>query len=69
MVYLGLDHSSISLTLDTINIKKTFPFRFEKMWSSHLGLFDKIKELWGIEVEGTIMYQVAKKLRFIKLEI
>ena len=39
------------------------------MWSSHPSLHNKIKEWWGIEVDGTTMYKVAKKLRFIKLEI
>lgn len=69
MVCLGLDHSPISLTLETINRKKDFLFRFGKMWFAYSGLFDKIKEWWGIEVEGTTMYKVAKKLRFIKMEI
>lgn len=69
LMRLALDHSPISLTLDRVNRKKGFPFRFEKMWSVHPILYEKIKEWWGIEVDGTSMYRVAKKLRFIKLEI
>ena len=65
LVRLGSDHSPISLTLDKINRKKSFPFGFEKMWLPHLGLHNKIKDWWDIEVDGTVMYNVAKKLRYI----
>lgn len=62
---LGSNHSFISLTLDRVNRKKDFPFRFEKMWSAHPSLHSKIKEWWAIEVDGITMYKVAKKLSFI----
>ena len=47
----------------------SFPFRFEKMWLDHPGLRLKINEWWGIDVEGTAMYKVAKKFRYIKSKI
>lgn len=69
LVRLGLDHSPIVLTIELCNRKKAFPFRFEKMWTAHPSLFDKIREWWGIDVDDTAMYKVAKKLKNIKMEI
>ena len=69
MVRLGSNHSPIALTLETINRNKAFPFRFEKMWSAYPSLSDKIKEWWGIDVDDTTMYKLAKKLKNIKMEI
>ena len=44
LVRIGSDHSPISLSLDKINRKKAFLFRFEKMWLDHPGLCNNIKE-------------------------
>ena len=39
------------------------------MWFAHPSLSDKIREWWGIDVDGISMYKVAKKLKNIKMEI
>ena len=69
MAKTGWDHSPISYTLDPIDIKCNFPFRFEKMWTSHMDIFLYILEWWNIHIEGSAMFKVAKKLRNVKLNI
>ena len=31
------------------------------MWTSHPNLLDKVKLWWGMDVEGTAMFRVARK--------
>ena len=66
---MGLDHSPISLSFFRLTFKRTFPFYFEKMWISHLGLETKIYSWWNIVMEGTTMYRVAQKLKNMKRNI
>ena len=66
---VGSDHSPISLSVAPIEPRRNFPFRFEKMWTSHPNLLDKVKSWWGIEVEGTTMFRVARKLSNVKRKI
>ena len=61
----GSDHSPISLTLDPIATKQNFPFRFERMWTSHPNISLHILEWWNIHIKGTTMFRVAKKLKNI----
>ena len=42
---------------------------FEKMWTSHPDLFDKVKSWWEIDVEGTTMFRVTRKLSNVKRKI
>ena len=36
------------------------------MWTSHPNLLEKVKLWWGMDVEGTTMFRVARKLRNVK---
>ena len=56
---VGSDHSPISLSISPLVVKRTFPFRFETMWITHLALEPKISSWWNIEIKGTAMYRVA----------
>lgn len=46
--------------------RRKFPFRFEKMWLTHPSLLNYVKEWWNVQVEGTAMFHIAKKLRIVK---
>ena len=63
---VGSNHSPISLSVVSIEPRRNFPFQFEKMWTSHPDLQNKICYWWGVEVEGIAMFSVAKKLTNVK---
>lgn len=63
---IGSDHYPISFVAESIKSNRCFPFRFEKMWISHPSLENSIANWWNINVDGSTMYKVAKKLRNIK---
>ncbi len=63
---VGSDHSPISLLVAPIEPRRNPHFRFEKMWTSHLDLLDKVKFWWSLEVEGSAMFRVARKLSNVK---
>ena len=63
---MGSDYSPISLSIAPIGPKTHPPFRFEKMWTSHPDLLGKVNLWWGIHVEGTAMFRVARKLSSVK---
>ncbi len=63
---IGSDYSSISLLVSPLVHRRYHPFKFEKMWTSHPDLLDNIKKWWGIEVEGSAMFRVTRKLSNVK---
>ena len=63
---VGSDHSPISLLVVPIEPRRNSPFRFEKMWTSHLDLLDKVKLWWGVDVGGIAIFRVSRKLSNIK---
>ena len=36
------------------------------MWTTHPNLFKKVNHWWGMEVEGTAMFRVSRKLSNVK---
>ena len=67
--HIGFDHSPISLSVVPIEPKRNFPFWFEKMWTSHPDLVEKVKSWWAIDVEGLAMFRVTRKLSNVKRKI
>lgn len=63
---VGSDHSPISLSVVSLEPKRNYPFRFEKMWISHPDLLNRISNWWSMEGEGTAMFRVTKKLSNMK---
>lgn len=66
---IGSDHYPISFVADNFKNNQSFPFWFEKMWISHPNHEKSITNWWNIDVNGTTMYKVAKKLKNIKVNI
>jgi hypothetical protein len=63
---VGSDHSPISLVLAPLVVKRAFLFRFEKMWLSHPALPRLVSSWWDIQVSGTAMFRMIKKLQNVK---
>lgn len=63
---IGSGHFPIIFTAANTIIKRNFSFRFERMWLDHPNLEKAIEKWWSIEVKGTAMYRIAKKLRNVK---
>lgn len=66
---IGLDHYPISFVAENFKNNQRFPFCFKKMWTSHPNLEKSIANWWNLDVNGTAMYKVAKKLKNIKTNI
>lgn len=60
------DHFPISFLVEPKGGKRKFPFRFEKMWLSHPSLYSSIKSWWYVEIDGTALFCIAKKLKVAK---
>lgn len=42
------------------------PFRIQLMWYSHIYFFPFIKQAWDVEIYGSLMFKVMKKLKLLK---
>lgn len=63
---MGSNHSPIFLLIALIEPRRNPPFRFEKMWTSHPDLLDRVKLWWDLDVEGMTMFRVSRKLSNVK---
>ncbi|XP_059068325.1 uncharacterized protein LOC131858874 [Cryptomeria japonica] len=67
MIRVGFDHFPISFVAETKGgRRRKFPFRFEKMWVSHLSFLNCVTEWWNVQFDGTALFRIAKKLRIVK---
>eukprot|EP00253_Pinus_taeda_P031502 PITA_31502 len=68
LAYSGSDHWPIALLWQRPGDKTKKPFRFEAFWLTHPTFKDFIKNTWAsfIPPEGSKMYQLQQKLRFLK---
>ncbi|XP_059076156.1 uncharacterized protein LOC131875586 [Cryptomeria japonica] len=63
---IGSDHFPVIFVADNTIAKRNFMFRFERMWLDHPNLVQSIEKWWSIDVKGTALYRIAKKLRNVK---
>ena len=49
--------------------KKRYPFKFFDLWANHPAFLDMVKDAWNIDVFGTPMYRVTRKLRSVKTHL
>ena len=49
--------------------KKRCPFKFFNFWADHPAFLDLVKEAWNLEVYGTPMYRLTRKLRCVKTHL
>ncbi|XP_057862710.1 uncharacterized protein LOC131071027 [Cryptomeria japonica] len=62
LAFVRFDH----LRDENITVKINFSFRFERMWLDHPNLERAIDKWWTIDVKGSMMYRMVKKLRYLK---
>jgi len=67
----GSDHWPISLTDAIQGTPRNKPFRFEKLWLTHLDFIQQIEQWWNepVGIKGTKMYRLQGKLIYIKDKI
>ena len=45
---------------------KLYPFKFFNLWADHPAFLELVKEAWNIDVFGTPMYRLTRKLKSVK---
>ena len=63
------DHCPLIVNLNNCldpSPKKSYPFKFFNFWADHPAFLDLVKDAWNIEVYGTPMYRLTRKLRSVK---
>ena len=45
---------------------KKFPFKFFNFWADHPAFLELVKEAWNVDVFGTPMYRLTRKLKSVK---
>ncbi|KAK6795388.1 hypothetical protein RDI58_008841 [Solanum bulbocastanum] len=59
------DHCPAKITLpNSLTIKRSF--QFCNVWAQHPQLFTIVKEGWGVNIEGCMMYKVVRRLKLLK---
>lgn len=66
---IGFDHFSICLSISPLTGRRAFHFRFEKMWILAPKIHENIFKWWNVDIQGTLMIRVAKKLANVKSNI
>ena len=63
------DHRPILLDthLEKCNLKR--PFRFEAMWTKDESSFGVVERAWGINVEGSQSFKLAKKIKRVTYDL
>ncbi|KAK1318897.1 hypothetical protein QJS10_CPB04g01155 [Acorus calamus] len=63
------DHSPLKVTYEPVFPSGPKPFKYFEMWESHPTFKDIVEAAWGIEVWGSPMYKIVKKLSATKLAL
>jgi hypothetical protein len=63
------DHRPILLDTHLDNLKIIRPFRFEAMWTKDTSSIKAVEKVWDVQVEGSQGFQLAKKIRRVKVEM
>ena len=49
--------------------RRRCPFKFFNFWADHPSFLDLVKDAWDIDVYGTPMYRLTRKLRNVKIRL
>ncbi|XP_074315184.1 uncharacterized protein LOC141651367 [Silene latifolia] len=63
------DHYPCFIQCGDMNMKKIRPFKFFNMWTGVPEFKDIVGEGWKCRVQGTMMYQVVRKLKLLKYHL
>lgn len=64
-----LDHCPILLTSGGFSRLTKQPFRYFNAWVHEDGFYETVRKAWEIEIIGTPMFRVVKKLSNVKSEL
>ncbi|GFZ07066.1 hypothetical protein Acr_19g0000030 [Actinidia rufa] len=60
------DHSPCVITLFGDNDQGPRPFKFFNMWTKHEDFLNVVDSSWSMQVEGTAMFKLCRKLKVLK---
>ncbi|PSS17592.1 Ribosome-binding protein like [Actinidia chinensis var. chinensis] len=60
------DHSPCVVTMFDIKDEGARPFKFFNMWAQHSDFLDIVSRVWRLQVHGTEMYKLCRKLKALK---
>ncbi|GFY87986.1 hypothetical protein Acr_05g0016250 [Actinidia rufa] len=60
------DHSPCTVTLFEVNERGVSPFKFFNMWANHDKFLEIVSNSWGMQLRGTAMYKLCRKLKAAK---
>ncbi|OVA15314.1 Ribonuclease H domain [Macleaya cordata] len=63
------DHSPLVVMLHNHSRRGPTPFRFQRMWVTHIAYENFLKEHWNSEVHGSPMQVLATKLKIFRLKL
>ncbi|XP_074288354.1 uncharacterized protein LOC141613514 [Silene latifolia] len=63
------DHCPCVITLNETHMRKKPAFKYFNMWSMAANFSDVVKDGWNIDVQGTPMYRIVKKLKGLKHQL
>ncbi|KAH7853775.1 hypothetical protein Vadar_006420 [Vaccinium darrowii] len=62
---IGSDHNPLVLNTKVPLDKVGRPFRFESFWVTEDGCHEVVLESWNRQQEGSLMFSICKKLKFV----
>ena len=66
------DHCPLLVNLNSsvdTRPKRRSPFKFFNFWADHPVFLDLVKDAWDIDMYGTPMYRLTRKLRSVKIHL
>lgn len=63
------DHSLLLFDTKPAEKKKSKRFYFDKRWIGKPGFVEMIRKVWDTSIEGSVMYQVAMKIKLCRIEL
>ncbi|XP_074318028.1 uncharacterized protein LOC141654812 [Silene latifolia] len=63
------DHCPCTISLATSGIRRKGNFKYFNMWGKDPDFLHTVQEVWDAEVEGYKMFQLVKKLKWLKLPL
>ncbi|XP_074301150.1 uncharacterized protein LOC141632502 [Silene latifolia] len=63
------DHTPCLVGKTSKGHHKNMPFKYYNMWSAAPGFHECVRQIWNTHIDGTKMFEVVKKLKFLEPEL
>lgn len=67
--FTSSDHCSISVSLKLSQVRKTPPFRFNKLWTTRKNFDCLIKKTWRTRFQASHMFCFTRKCKLLKEKV